>query len=386
MGEYYTAPGALHYFATAKRPDMPLSQFDPQRYSTLLNNKIAAIAPRFEPLFAGEASIFESAPTHYRMRAEFRMWHDGDHIDFVMFDTSGARQVLQDFPVASGNISERMPRLKALLEQSDTLRRRLFQVEFLTTTGDDTLITLIYHRKLDDQWQAAALQLQDKLQVRIIGRSRKQKRVLERDFVTENLSVCGRDYQYRQAEGVFTQPNAGINQQMIAWTLDQIDATKDEDMLELYCGVGNFTLPLARRFRKVLATEISKHAVACARHNATVNGVENLTLLRMSSEEFTQAIDGVRPFRRLKDIELDGFRLNTVLVDPPRAGLDANTLALVGRIERIIYISCNPETLLQNLEQLGRSHELKRLAFFDQFPYTPHLECGVILERKQDVI
>ena len=362
---------------------MPLSQFDPQRYSTLLNDKIAAISPGFKSLFAGEASIFASPPTHYRMRAEFRMWHDGDHIDFVMFDASGPRRALQDFPVACRYISERMPRLKALLEQSDILRRRLFQVEFLTTTGDDTLITLIYHRKLDDQWQAAALELQDTLQVCIIGRSRKQKRVLERDFVTEILPLHGRNYHYRQAEGVFTQPNASINRHMIEWVLDQIDEEKDGDMLELYCGVGNFTLPLAQRFRKVLATEISKQAVACARHNASTNNIDNITLLRMSSEEFTQAIDGVRPFRRLKDIELDSFALNTVLVDPPRAGLDADTLALVSRMDQIIYISCNPETLLQNLEQLGHSHELKQLAFFDQFPYTPHLECGVILERKQ---
>lgn len=362
---------------------MPLSQFDPQRYPTLLNDKIAAISPRFKSLFGGEPAVFASPPSHYRMRAEFRMWHEGDQIDFVMFDASGTRQALQDFPVASRHISERMPQLKTLLEQSDCLRQRLFQVEFLTTTGDDTLITLIYHRKLDDQWQAAAQELQQALQVRIIGRSRKQKRVLERDFVTETLAIHGRDYHYRQAEGVFTQPNASINRQMIGWVLDQIDDQQDGDMLELYCGVGNFTLPLAQKFRKVLATEISKQAVACARHNASANNIDNLTLLRMSSEEFTQAIDGVRPFRRLKDIELDCFALNTVLVDPPRAGLDADTLALVSRMERIVYISCNPETLLQNLEQLGHSHQLKQLAFFDQFPYTPHLECGVILERKQ---
>lgn len=362
---------------------MPLSQFDPQRYPTLLNDKIAAISPRFKSLFGGEPAVFGSPPSHYRMRAEFRMWHEGDHIDFVMFDASGTRQALQDFPVASRHISERMPQLKTLLEQSDCLRQRLFQVEFLTTTGDDTLITLIYHRKLDDEWQAAAQELQQALQVRIIGRSRKQKRVLERDFVTETLPIRGRDYHYRQAEGVFTQPNASINRQMIEWVLDQIDDQHDGDMLELYCGVGNFTLPLAQRFRKVLATEISKQAVACARHNASANNIDNLTLLRMSSEEFTQAIDGVRPFRRLKDIELDNFALNTVLVDPPRAGLDADTLALVSRMERIVYISCNPETLLQNLEQLGHSHQVKQLAFFDQFPYTAHLECGVILERKQ---
>jgi tRNA (uracil-5-)-methyltransferase len=360
---------------------MPLSHYHPQRYQTLLGDKLATIAPRFKPLFAGEPDIFASPPSHYRMRAEFRMWHEGEHIDFLMFGPSATPHTLVDFPVASRHISDRMPPLKALLEKNELLRRRLFQVEFLTTARDDTLISLIYHKKLDDQWQAAALELQDELQVQIIGRSRKQKRVLERDFVTEWVPVHGREYRYRQTEGVFTQPNGFINRHMIEWLLDQIPGEED-DLLELYCGIGNFTLPMAQRFRKVLATEISKQAVACARHNAQANGIDNLTLLRMSSEEFTQAMDGVRPFRRLKDIDLGSFELNTVLVDPPRAGLDPATLALVNRIHRIVYISCNPDTLLQNLESLGQTHRIQQLAFFDQFPYTPHLECGVILHRK----
>ena len=360
---------------------MPLSHYHPERYQALLDDKLATIVPRFKPLFPGEPDIFASPPSHYRMRAEFRIWHEGEHTDFLMYGPSRTPHTLVDFPVASRHISERMPRLKALLEKNELLRRRLFQVGFLTTANDDTLISLIYHKKLDDQWHAAAVELQNALQVQIIGRSRKQKRVLERDYVTERVPVHGRKYCYRQTEGVFTQPNGAINRQMIEWLLDQIPKQQD-DLLELYCGIGNFTLPLAQRFRKVLATEISKQAVACARHNALANGIDNLTLLRMSSEEFTQAMDGVRPFRRLKDIELDSFELNTALVDPPRAGLDPATLALVGRMERIVYISCNPDTLLQNLASLGQTHRVQQLAFFDQFPYTPHLECGVILQRK----
>jgi tRNA (uracil-5-)-methyltransferase len=167
---------------------------------------------------------------------------------------------------------------------------------------------------------------------------------------------------------------------MLEWVLDHI-GTSDGDLLELYCGIGNFTLPLAAHFRQVLATEISKQAVALAHHNMAANGIDNLTLVRMSSEDFTQAIDRVRPFRRLQGVHLDDYQFDTVLVDPPRSGLDAATLALVQRMERIVYISCNPQTLLQNLAVLEQTHQLQRLAFFDQFPYTPHLECGVILQQ-----
>ncbi len=359
---------------------MPLSHFQPENYSAIFQQKLAAFLPAFEPWFSGQPTIVASAPDHYRMRAEFRMWHSGDQIDFVMFKAPGQPRIIEAFPVACKPISERMGTLKAMLEASAILRHRLFQVEFLSTENDDTLLSLIYHKKLDDQWQEAALQLQQNLDVQIIGRSRKQKVVLGRDYVTEKLSIHGREFSYRQAEGVFTQPNARVNRRMIEWALDQTEGHCG-DLLELYCGIGNFTLPLATRFRRVLATEISKQAVACARANMAANGIDNITLLRMSSEDFTAAMDGVRPFRRLRDVDLPSFDLQTVLVDPPRAGLDPATLALVGRLPQIVYISCDPRTLLQNLEVLGQTHRVTALAFFDQFPYTPHLECGILLSQ-----
>ncbi|MDB2616869.1 tRNA (uridine(54)-C5)-methyltransferase TrmA, partial [Luminiphilus sp.] len=68
--------------------------------------------------------------------------------------------------------------------------------------------------------------------------------------------------------------------------------------------------------------------------------------------------------------------------DPPRAGLDEATLALAGRFNNILYISCNPQTLLSNLTVLQTTHEITDLAFFDQFPYTHHLESGVLLTRR----
>ena len=131
----------------------------------------------------------------------------------------------------------------------------------------------------------------------------------------------------------------------------------------------------------MLATEVSKLSVRSAQYNLQANTIDNVTLVRMSSEELSQAFAGVRPFRRLRDIDLDSYQFNTVLVDPPRAGLDTGTLALIQRFETIVYISCNPQTLLNNLHSLGTTHHIAAFAVFDQFPYTPHLECGVILRR-----
>ena len=73
-----------------------------------------------------------------------------------------------------------------------------------------------------------------------------------------------------------------------------------------------------------------------------------------------------------------------MLVDPPRAGLDAETLKMVSAYSRIIYISCNPDTLAENLDYLTETHEITAAAMFDQFPYTDHVETGVVLEAKAD--
>jgi tRNA (uracil-5-)-methyltransferase len=73
--------------------------------------------------------------------------------------------------------------------------------------------------------------------------------------------------------------------------------------------------------------------------------------------------------------------VDTVLVDPPREGCDASTRALLATFRRVLYISCCPETLARDVAALGRTHTLRELAVFDQFPYTPHLEMGLMLER-----
>ncbi len=81
-------------------------------------------------------------------------------------------------------------------------------------------------------------------------------------------------------------------------------------------------------------------------------------------------------------IDLTRYQCETIFVDPPRSGLDDQTLMMVQDYPRILYISCNPETLCNNLSTLTTTHRITRLALFDQFPYTHHMECGVLLEKK----
>ena len=121
---------------------------------------------------------------------------------------------------------------------------------------------------------------------------------------------------------------------------------------------------------------------AAALANLADNGIDNIELVRLSAEELTQALNEVRPFRRLAGIDLKSYEFGTVFVDPPRAGMDPDTCELTRRFERILYISCNPETLAANIAQLHDTHQVVRCALFDQFPWTHPLESGVLLQRR----
>ncbi len=368
---------------------MPLSRVTPEHYDAVLAAKIGGFREAFLALGAPTPAIYPSAPLGFRLRAEFRLWHTDNQVHYVMFSQEAPKTpvIIDQFPIGSPAIQALMPTLLAAINASEVLRRKIFQLEFLTTLAGDKLVTLIYHRTLNEDWQVAAETLAADLGIYLVGRSRKQKRVVGGDWVTETLSIRQRDYYYRQPEQAFTQPNGHVNETMIDWAVQQSTHLGD-DLLELYCGIGNFTLPLAEHFNHVIATELSKKSTAAAEFNRVTNGIDNIEFARLSAEEMSSALAGERLFQRLAHLKkpLANYSLNTLLVDPPRAGLDDKTLDLASTFDNIIYISCNPETLLNNLTTLTRSHTIEQLAFFDQFPYTPHLESGVLLRRKDDSI
>ncbi|MFB4394354.1 MULTISPECIES: tRNA (uridine(54)-C5)-methyltransferase TrmA [unclassified Pseudomonas] len=357
--------------------------FDPSTYTAQLDAKAARLRELLAPFGAPEPAVFDSPREHYRLRAEFRLWREDGQRHYAMFAPGEKHKaiLIDDFPIASQRINALMPRLKAAWQASEELGNRLFQVEFLTTLAGDAMVTLCYHRPLDEAWEAAAQQLAADLDVSVIGRSKGKRLVVGRDYAVEQLTLAGRTFSYRQPEGAFTQPNGAVNQKMLGWALEAMGERSD-DLLELYCGNGNFTLPLATRARQVLATEISKTSVNAALHNLDENGIDNVRLVRLSAEELTQALNEVRPFRRLEGIDLKRYDFGTVFVDPPRAGMDPDTCELARRFERILYISCNPQTLAQNIAQLHDTHRIERCALFDQFPYTHHMESGVLLVRR----
>ncbi|KAH8047806.1 S-adenosylmethionine-dependent tRNA (m5U54) methyltransferase [Aureococcus anophagefferens] len=389
-----------------------IARCHPERYESLLAAKVAsleaAVAARRRAPPAAE--VFESERSGFRMRASFQVWREGRWTTATRRGTSSCTSARRgrnpveclDFPMGSDRLRSLLPPLTAAL-QGETLGYKINDARLLTTLAGDALLSLTYNRPLagDDAWDAAAADFAAAHDVKVVGRSRKYKTAVGADEVREVLDVPGRGTcAYWQTEGAFTQPNANVCRSMLGWAVAATANRGHGDLCELYCGNGCFTVALAPNFRRVVATELSKASVALARRNLAANGNDNARVAKLSAEEFVEAFDGARTFGRLLDAGVDlgnGNRtraaaaateetlafdaLDTLFVDPPRAGLDATCVELARRFATVVYVSCNPETLARDVALLAATHDVSRLAAFDQFP-THHAEAGVVLEPR----
>ncbi|RYY02999.1 MAG: tRNA (uridine(54)-C5)-methyltransferase TrmA [Gammaproteobacteria bacterium] len=362
---------------------MTQTSYTPAEYQAQLAEKLANFKQDFSEFLFPEPVVFESTEKNFRMRAEFRIWHKGPVSTYCMFSDDEFKRAydITEFPIGSELMNHLMTELMEEINANEILRTKLFQIDFLTTLSGQALISLIYHRKLDEEWILVARELQTKLNIFVIGRSKGQKIVVEQDFVIEQLTVGNKQFHYQQIESGFTQPNARVCEKMLTWAVDKSQGWSG-DLIELYCGNGNFTLPLSQNFKRVLATELAKPSVKSALYNMELNQINNVAIARLSSEDFSQAMDKIRSFNRLDGIDLDSYNFTSIFVDPPRSGMDPHTTSITQRYDNIMYISCNPVTLRENLKTITQTHDITNVALFDQFPYTHHLEVGVTLRKK----
>ncbi|MDN5050031.1 tRNA (uridine(54)-C5)-methyltransferase TrmA [Aliarcobacter butzleri] len=357
-------------------------------YEEQLNYKIQREKERFSNFTNIDFDIIKSNESNFRNRAEFRIWwekgeNNKEILSYAMNDFKKNILKINSCEMVSHHIKELMPKLLDELQNDLELSFKLFAVEFLGSSTKDMLVTLIYHKKLEESWIQKAKEIEKRLNIKIIGRSKKQRLVLTNDYINETLNISNQNFFFAYEENGFTQPNTNVNVQMIEWVLENTK-NSSKDLCELYCGGGNFTIPLSTKFKKVLATEISKTSIKSALRNCSLNKIESISFIRMSAEDFVQALNKVRAFNRLKDINLDDYEFDTIFMDPPRSGLDNTTRNLAKDFENIIYISCNPETLHRDLEELTKTHKIEKFALFDQFAFTNHIESGVILRKLKD--
>ncbi|WP_417911933.1 class I SAM-dependent RNA methyltransferase [Candidatus Electronema sp. TJ] len=188
--------------------------------------------------------------------------------------------------------------------------------------------------------------------------------------LAQQIVLPGQDCVLSWSGGCFSQVNPEQNARLIALALDLAGDVRGRSVLDLYCGMGNFSVPLALAGGAVTGIEGSPESVRWARRNAEAAGVA----ARFSAADVSDS---------LRQMIKQQQRTEIILLDPPRAGIGpAAALLPELRAERIVYISCDPATLARDLALLcGKGYALRRLIPIDMFPQTSHIETVAVLER-----
>lgn len=315
--------------------------------------------------------VIADAPWGYRRRARLSLNYQPKTQTFQMGFRKAASSDIVDVrqcPILVPQLEALLPDLRACLGSLQGVRH-LGHVE-LVQAGSGTLMILRHtaplsradNEKLERFSHSKGLSLYLAPQSEILETLSGQTPWYESNGLRLNFSP--RD---------FIQVNEGVNQKMVSSALAWLDVQPGDRVLDLFCGMGNFTLPLATRAASVVGVEGVPALVEKGRENAQQNELHNVTFFHENLEEDVTR----QPWAK------HGF--DKVLLDPARAGA-ASVMQHIIKLQpgRIVYVSCNPATLARDSEVLFRAgYQIKRLAMLDMFPHTGHLESMVLFEHSK---
>ena len=365
---------------------------DADAYEDALARKVAEIARAFAPFVdVSRARVARSEFVEFRSRVRFQVVRDVDGASrYAMWDKGAPTVMVDDFPMARRAIRDVMGRLLREASAVATLRDGLEATHFLCGVAEGkVLATLVYSTPIDvDAWTLAARRLLATkfagVSLELMGRSKGVVAKTGDDFVREEYELGdGSVLNYKHTEGAFSNPNRTITIATMDFLREAVKKfSRRKMLLELYCGNANHTCALASVFERVVAVEINPVLVDAARESLDMNSVSNVDVILSPSESVAKSLlrgefkDAAGATIRVEDFD-------AVLVDPPRAGLDADTLALVSRVDHVLYVSCGPENLLANIRDgLDATHAVDDFIVLDHFPWTRHIEVAVSMRKR----
>ena len=313
------------------------------------------------------------SPSHgYRSRCEFGYKNNF----YTMYYPSGDIIYLDTFRVARPSIQTLMPKLLNHINKSNVLKTKLFQINFRSNRKNRVLVSLIYHKLLDDEVKGLANKVANILNTSINLRSKNDLYSTHSDLLEDDIEHL--ETILYQTDQSFYQPNHFHMPKMVTKAMSFVKDQKD--LLELYCGSGTFSLPMRKLFNKIFATENNRQSIRCLNKSIDEQNIKNIFHARLSAEDVSELFAG-RVFKRMNGINISDFNFTHVLVDPPRAGLDKDVISLISKFKNIIYVSCNYETYERDVKNL-KGFTIKNIEIFDQFPNTKHLEIVSLLSRE----
>lgn len=199
--------------------------------------------------------------------------------------------------------------------------------------------------------------------------SRKNIIVYGDGTITDRLG----DYEFKISPNSFYQVNPIQTEKLYNLAIEGAKLKKDDILCDLYCGIGTIGIFASKYVKKVYGVEIVEEAIKDAKQNAEINNVDNI--------EFIQG-DVEVAFNKMLD---NGVKPSVVIVDPPRKGLDSKTDQNLCnlKLDRLVYVSCNPATLMRDLQVLEDVYKIDSITPVDNFCYSSHIECVAVLEIKE---
>ena len=181
------------------------------------------------------------------------------------------------------------------------------------------------------------------------------------------------EYTFKISPMSFYQTNPIQTEVLYSKAIEFSKLDKEDVLCDLYCGIGTIGIFASNKVKQVYGIEIVEEAVEAARENAKLNNIDNVEFIAGDVEE---------TFKQL--IEEKNVKPTAIIVDPPRRGLDNTTINKILDLEvkRVVYVSCNPATMVRDLKMLEEKYEVKEIPPVDMFPFTSHVECVAVLELK----
>ena len=188
-------------------------------------------------------------------------------------------------------------------------------------------------------------------------------------YITDKLG----EYTFKISPISFYQVNPIQAEKLYEFGVKFADITKEDVVFDLYCGIGTISLFMSKFAKKVYGVEIVEEAIVAAKENAKINNVTNTAFIAGDVEKVLDELVNVKQI--IPDI---------IMVDPPRRGLDNTSIENIKKVlpKKVVYISCNPATLVRDLAKLENIYEIKKIKPVDMFPYTNGIECVSVLELK----
>lgn len=325
--------------------------------------RFASVAPQ------QMASPLVSPPYGYRYRCRFALrWHKGKLQFGLRQKASNAICDIDDCPVLAEPLQE-IPRLLKSLLPTLTAREAISHAEsFLADNGRAVLLRHLQPLGKDDRQRLLDFALTHKLFLYLQGNPESIELLTP---AVNGLYYGLGDLKLYFRPQDFTQVNRLINLKMVEQAQDWLALKPTDKVLDLFCGLGNFSLPMARRCHHVTGIEGSQSSVDQARKNAKANGLDNVSFHCTNlAGDFAR-----QPWTQ--------ERYDIALLDPPRAGADFVIAQLAGSLPpHLLYISCNPATLARDTKALvAQGYKLHRLGVIDMFPQTAHVESMALFTR-----